>query len=279
MSGGRNMSMVSGTEITKKDLNKVFWRLQLMQLTVNFQNMAGTAFCNMISPVLKKLYANATLEEKSRAMKRHMEFFVCQVNCTALVLGLTAAMEKNTAEDEKESISAIKTGLMGPLAGIGDSVMKFTLMPICGSIGAALALDGNIMGPVLMFVIYNILNVGSKYYLLHWGYDKGTSFLEGDRTQEMIRKISTVSSVVGLMAVGSLISTSVKMKVGTVISVGEQSIAIQEMLDMIMPNLLPLLTTIGILAIVKKLAGKHTALLILVTFVIAIILHMLGVLV
>lgn len=250
-----------------------------MQLTTNFQNMAGTAFCNMISPVLKKLYANADIEAKSRAMKRHLEFFVCQVNCTGLILGVTAAMEKNTQEADKDSISSIKTGLMGPLAGIGDSLVKFTLVPIFGSIGAALALEGNVMGPILMFLLYNIFNVGSKYFLIHWGYEMGTGLLEGDKTQVLIRRISNAASVVGLMAVGSLIATSVKLQIGSTINVGEQSIAIQEMLDMIMPNLLPLLTTVGILAIVKKLNGKHTALLILATFAVAIVLYMLGILV
>lgn len=273
------MSSEMRAEITKKDLNKVFWRLQLMQLTTNYQNMAGIAFCNMMTPILKKIYANADQETKARAMKRHLEFFVCQVNCTGLVTGLTAAMENNTSEDEKESISGIKTGLMGPLAGIGDSMVKFTLIPIFGSIGAAIALEGNVMGPILMFVLYNIINVASKYFFIHWGYAKGTSFLEGNQTQVIIGHISNIASVVGLMAVGSLISTSVKIKIGTAINVGEQSIAVQEMLDKIMPNLLPLLATMGILWLVRKLSGKHTGLMILGVFVITVVLHMWGVLV
>ncbi|MDL2301679.1 PTS system mannose/fructose/sorbose family transporter subunit IID [Lachnospiraceae bacterium OttesenSCG-928-D06] len=268
----------NNTEITKKDLNKMFWRLQLMQMTTNYQNMAGVAFCHMMAPVLKKIYANSSLEEKKAAMKRHLEFFVCQVNCTGLVLGLTAALEKNTTEEEKESVSATKTGLMGPLAGVGDSLVKFTLMPIFGSIGAALALDGNIFGPILMFLLYNIINVGSKYYFIHWGYSKGLSILEGDGTQKIIQRISNIANVVGLMAVGSLISSSVKLNIAAEIAVGEQVVGIQEMLNKIMPNLLPLSITMGMFFLVKKLKGKHTALVILCTFAIAVLLYACGIL-
>lgn len=264
------------TQITKKDLNKAFWRLQVMQHTTNYQNMAGVAFLNMMAPMLKKIYANATLAEKTRAMKRHLEYFVCQVNCTGLVVGLTAAMEQNTSEDEKDSISSTKTGLMGPLAGIGDSLVKFTLIPIFGSIGAALALEGNIMGPILMFILYNIINVGSKYIFIHKGYEKGLSLLENG-AEGLIQRISNFANVVGLMAVGSLIGTTVKIQTAFAIEVGEQSILFQDMLDKIMPNLLPFLVTIGFFALAKKLNGKHTALIILATFVVVVLLHVAGI--
>lgn len=264
------------TQITKKDLNKAFWRLQFMQHTTNYQNMAGVAFLNMMAPMLKKIYANAGLEEKKRAMKRHLEYFVCQVNCTGLVVGLTAAMEATTTEDQKDSISSTKTGLMGPLAGIGDSLVKFTLIPIFGSIGAALALEGNIMGPILMFVLYNIINVGSKYLFIHKGYEKGLTLLESG-TQGLIQRISNFANVVGLMAVGSLIGTTVKLKTAFSIDVGDQSILFQDMLDKIMPNLLPFAVTIGFFFLAKKLNGKHTALIILATFVAIVLLHVAGI--
>lgn len=264
------------TTITKKDLNKAFWRLQVMQHTTNYQNMAGVSFLHMMSPLLKKIYANAGIEEKKRAMKRHLEYFVCQVNCTALVVGLTAAMEQNTSEEEKGTISSTKTGLMGPLAGIGDSLVKFTLIPIFGSIGAALALEGNIMGPLLMFVLYNIINVGSKYLLLHKGYEKGVNLLENG-AEGLISRISNFANVVGLMAVGSLVGTTVKIGTAFSIDVGEQSILFQDMLNKIMPNLLPFLVTLGFYALAKKLNGKHTALIILCTFVVVVLLHVVGI--
>lgn len=264
------------TQVTKKELNKAFWRLQVMQHTTNYQNMVGVAFLYMMAPLLKKIYANGTLEEKRRAMKRHLEYFVCQVNCTGLVVGLSAALEQNTTEDEKTSISATKTGLMGPLAGIGDSLVKFTLIPIFGSIGAALALEGNIMGPILMFVLYNIINVGSKYLFIHKGYEKGMSLLENG-AEGLIQRISNFANVVGLMAVGSLVGTTVKIKTAFSIDVGEQSILFQDMLDKIMPNLLPMLVTLGFFALAKKLSGKHTALIILLTFVAVVALHVVGV--
>ena len=74
-----------------------------------------------------------------------------------MILGITAALEESTTEDEKEAVVAVKAGMMGPLAGIGDSVFKITIQAIAGSVGAAYALQGNIIGPILMFVIYNAI--------------------------------------------------------------------------------------------------------------------------
>lgn len=138
-------------KVTKSDLNKVFWRMQLLNVTNNFQSMQAIGFLSSFAPVLERLYSDKPKELKVKAMKRHLEFFNSHVNADALILGITAAIEETTEEDQKETVTGIKTGLMGPLAGIGDSILKFTWLPICGSIGAALALNGSVLGPILMF--------------------------------------------------------------------------------------------------------------------------------
>ena len=263
-------------KITKKDLNRLFWRMQLLNVTNNFESMQAIGFLSSFVPVLERLYKNKPKEEKVEAMKRHLKFFNSHVNSDALILGISAAMEETTAEEEKDSVTGVKVGLMGPLAGIGDSILKFTWLPICGSIGAAMALNGSILGPILMFLLYNIVNIATKYYGIHYGYSKGIDLINSGNN--ILQRISNMANVVGLMVIGALISSVVNIKLLTSITAGENVISIQEMMDSVMPNFLGLLAAIIVYQILKKTKGKHAALLIIAIMVISILLVAAGIL-
>ncbi|BDR55896.1 PTS system mannose/fructose/sorbose family transporter subunit IID [Xylocopilactobacillus apis] len=263
-------------KITKKDLNKVFWRMQCLNFTNNFQSMQAIGFLSSFVPVLKRLYHDKPKEEKVNAMKRHLQFFNSHVNADALILGISAAVEETTSEDEKETVTAIKTGLMGPLAGIGDSVLKFTWLPICGSIGASLAFSGSILGPIIMFLMYNIVNVGTKYYGIHWGYSKGIELISGSGSN-VLQRLSNMANVVGLTVIGALVASVVKVNIIAKISAGKNTIKFQDMFDKVMPGLFSLLVTIAVYQILKKTNGKHAPLLILSIMIISIVLTYLGV--
>ncbi|WP_312431845.1 PTS system mannose/fructose/sorbose family transporter subunit IID [Lacrimispora sp.] len=271
-------------KLTKKDLWVLFMRLNTMRITLNYETLQGVGFMRAISPALEKIYPDK--KELSEAMKRNAVFYNSHVNGDAAILGMTAAMEESTGPDEKEGINPLKTGLMGPLAGLGDSLVKFTWVPIAGSIGASLALSGSVMGPILMFVLYNIVNIIGRYYAVVYGYQKGISFLNDNRESNIIQRISTMANVVGLMVMGGLIATNIKVKTPLEIAVnssitgeiGGNVIQLQEMLDMIMPSFLNLLVTVIVYRILKKTKGGHAALLIVVMMVLSIVLKYFGVL-
>lgn len=265
-------------KLTKQDLNRIFWNIQSMSFSFNYEKLQTIGFAHCMIPVLERLYADADQATRIKAMKRHLEFYNSQVNTGALIMGVTAALEEKTTEEEKEAVVSVKAGLMGPLAGLGDSLLKFTWLPICGSIGAAFALQGNIIGPILMFLLFNIVNVGSKYFFIHYGYNKGVDLIEQSKNSNIIQRISNVANVVGVMVLGSLIATTVKVSTPLVIAVGEQSIKVQEMFDKVIPNLLTLLFALGIFFLVKKFKGKHTVALIVGMMVIGVICSTLGIL-
>ncbi|MBI0031706.1 PTS system mannose/fructose/sorbose family transporter subunit IID [Gilliamella sp. B14384G15] len=265
-------------KITKKDLNSVFWRIQTIPFSFNYEKLQTIGFAHCMIPILDRLYKDADEETRIRAMKRHFEFFNTQVNAGALILGVTAAMEEKTTEEEKDAVISLKAGLMGPFAGLGDSLLKFTWMPICGSIGAAFALQGNVIGPILMFFIYNLVNILSKYFFVHYGYNKGVDLIEQSKNSNIIQRISNLANVVGVMVLGSLIATTVKVSTPLLIEVGEQSIKVQDMFDKVMPNLLTILFALGVFYLVKKFQGKYTVSLIIAVMVIGVILSMLGIL-
>ncbi|OCF91849.1 MULTISPECIES: PTS system mannose/fructose/sorbose family transporter subunit IID [Gilliamella] len=265
-------------KITKKDLNSVFWRIQTIPFSFNYEKLQTIGFAHCMIPILDRLYKDADKETRIRAMKRHFEFFNTQVNAGALILGVTAAMEEKTTEEEKDAVISLKAGLMGPFAGLGDSLLKFTWMPICGSIGAAFALQGNVIGPILMFFIYNLVNIFTKYFFVHYGYNKGVDLIEQSKNSNIIQRISNLANVVGVMVLGSLIATTVKVSTPLLIEVGEQSIKVQEMFDKVMPNLLTILFALGVFYLVRKFQGKYTVSLIIAVMVIGVILSMLGIL-
>lgn len=268
---------MANNTITKKDLNRVFWRMQLLNVTNNYESMQAIGFLSSFIPVLERLYGDKPKEQRVEAMKRHLKFFNSHVNSDALILGVAAAVEETTTEEEKETVVSVKTGLMGPLAGIGDSVLKFTWLPICGSIGASLALSGNVLGPVLMFLLYNLVNIATKYYGIHKGYEKGISLINGSETN-ILQRLANMANIVGLMVVGGLIASSVKMKVALEFGAGENVILLQDLFDKVMPGLLSILVTVVVYLILKKTNGKHAPLLIFGTMIACILLVTIGVL-
>lgn len=246
-------------KITKKDLNIVFWRLQIFGLgiTVNNTTAQAIAFLSAIGPALKRIYQGQSKEQRRIAMKRHLEYFLSQNTATGMILGMSIALEENTSEDEKEAVTAVKTGMMGPLAGIGDSVFKLTIQAIAGSIGAAYALQGNFMGVILMFVIYNGINIAIKYVGLIKGYEKGVELVTSGDHGRMMATIINFATMVGVIVLGALISSSVRITIGTELIVNETVVSIQQLLDGVMPNLLPLLITLGLYQVNRKVPRKY----------------------
>ena len=265
-------------KITRKDLNKVFWRLQIWGLNVTSTLVLTQAigFLNAMVPIIRRLYGD-NKELRIEAMKRHLTYFLSQITATGMILGITAAVEETTSEDEKEAVVAIKAGMMGPLAGIGDSVFKITIQAIAGSIGAAYALQGNVLGPILMFVIYNGINIVVKYYGIIFGYEKGTEFIKSGNQKKVMQKIINISTAIGVMVIGALIAQYVKINVSTVIYTKGTKIVIQKLLDGVMPKLLPLLFTLGLYKLHSYLPRKYLTWLIFAILILGTVLAVMGI--
>lgn len=264
--------------IEKKDLKKVFWRSQLCQMSHNYERMQSLSTVYILKPILKKLYKNKPKEERVNAMKRHLEYFNTHPVLMPFILGVTSAMEETTDEDQKESVIAMKTSLMGPLAGIGDSMLNFTWMPIAGSIGAAFAIDGNILGAIIMFLMINCLYFPVKYYGVIKGYSKGMEILgDADNGKDIFDRLANMANVLGVIVVGGLIATTVKVKLDVSIAAGENPLMLQDMIDKVMPSLIPLALTFLCYYLLKKSNGKNAVWVIFGVLIIAVLLSMAGI--
>ncbi|MQS76318.1 PTS system mannose/fructose/sorbose family transporter subunit IID [Companilactobacillus halodurans] len=256
------------TEITKKDLRKVFWKSLPFEISWNYVRQDHMGFAYSMSPIIKKLYK--TREDRAAALKRHMEFFNITVYFSTLVLGIVTAMEKKNAEDGKEfdatSINNIKASLMGPLSGIGDSLFLGTLRVIAAGIGASLAMKGSILGAILFLILYNVPAFAVRYIGMMQGYKMGTSFLDKISESGLMDKVTKLTGILGLMTIGSMVATMVVMKTPLTFGTGSAITKVQSILDSIMPKLLPAMITGVIYWLLNKKIKTTTILILIIAF-------------
>lgn len=260
-------------KISKKTLNKVLLRTQGCQFAHNYERMQSLSLTYCFAPVLEELYKDASKEDRVNALKRHLEYFNTHPIAIPFILGISAAVEETTDEDHKDTVVAIKTSLMGPFAGIGDSLLNLTWFPIAGSIGASLCVDnGSIIGPLVMFLLINLLYWPLKYFGLHKGYESGMALVDKFGVQ-VFDRLGDVANVLGVMVTGGLIATTVKLSLALEFSFGEgDPLVVQDQLNSILPCLLPVLLTFICYKLLKKGQGKNSAQIIIGLIVVALVL-------
>lgn len=254
---------VDERKLTKQDLNRVAIRSLGMEWDWNYERQMNMAFCYSMLPVIKKLYPNK--DDQVAAMQRHLEFFNTTPHMSTLILGITAAMEEQNASDpdfETESINNVKVSLMGPLAGIGDSFIWGTLRIIATGVGVSLAAQGNILGPLLFLLLFNIPAQGLRFYLMHAGYKLGSGFLAKVQESGLMDVLTYGASVLGLMVIGGMTAENVAITVPLVIGSGETATTLGDICNTIMPGLLPLAFTLLMYWLVSKKNVKTTTLLV-----------------
>ena len=215
--------MAEKITLTKQDRKKVWWRHQFLQGSWNYERMQNGGWCYSIIPAIKKLYSNK--EDQIAALKRHMEFYNTHPYVSSPVMGVTLALEEEKANGESvddTAIQGVKVGMMGPLAGVGDPVFWFTMRPILGALGASLALSGNILGPILFFVLWNVIRLAFMWYTQEFGYNVGTKIAK-DMSGGLLGKITQGASILGMFIIGSLVQRWVSISFTPVVSSVTQS--------------------------------------------------------
>lgn len=240
-------------KLSKATLRNLFFRSLTLEANFNFETWQNTGFAFTIIPVLKKLYH--TKEAMAAALKRHLQLFNTSPYGSTLIIGITAAMEEQNSQDkdfDEESISSVKLGLMGPLAGVFDSLFWGTFKVIAAGVGTSLAIKGNILGPLLFLLIFNVPHLLLRYNLTFIGYNAGTKFLQNLSKSNVMDKLTSGAAILGLMVVGAMPATLMNIKTPLNIGSSPSAVAVQGILDQIVPAIIPLGLTFLVYYFVKK---------------------------
>ncbi|MDU4867840.1 PTS system mannose/fructose/sorbose family transporter subunit IID [Lancefieldella parvula] len=210
--------MENKIQLSKKDRMSVALRHQFLQGSWNYERMQNGGWAFSMIPAIKKLYTNK--EDQIAALKRHLEFYNTHPYVSAPVMGVTLALEEGRANGEPiddVAIQGVKVGMMGPLAGVGDPVFWFTIRPILGALGASIALGGSALGPILFFVLWNVIRLVFLWYTQEFGYKAGAS-ISSDLSGGMLGKITEGASILGMFIIGALVQRWVSISFTPVVS-------------------------------------------------------------
>lgn len=257
-------------ELRKSDVVKSFARWQWAHIAnYNYERMQASGVVWALSPVLRRLYGD-NKEEMIGALERHMNFFNTEPSFGGPIISTTIAMEEqraNGVEIQDSMIDGFKTGLMGPLAGIGDTLWQGTITPILLSFTIPFAAEGNIfMGPVAFWVLQEAIMLLIAYNLWMIGYKTGKDGIQKLLQGSLLQNVMTFCQTLGPIVMGALTFSFVTVSTPFKLALGKgEYMSIQEgVLDKLMPGLLPLVVTLLTYLALKKKLKTGTILLILI---------------
>ncbi len=272
----------SKNNLNFKKYMQFFWRSWAIQASWNYERQMNMGFMYGIAPTIERIYPNSDdpkqVEYKREAYERHMAFYNCTPQTSAFILGLSASMEEQYAIDREnfdpDSINAVKTSLMGPLSGIGDSFFQGTIRVIAFGLGISLAQQGSILGPILAMVISFIPSWFVTWYGGKLGYTIGSEYLTKIQSGGLMEQVMFVCSVVGLMVVGAMAASMIGIT--TPIEFEQTGLVLQEVIDGILPQALNLGVTFLMYGLVRR--GTSTKMLLTICILGGVIVSALGIL-
>ncbi|MBS6646550.1 MAG: PTS system mannose/fructose/sorbose family transporter subunit IID [Clostridiaceae bacterium] len=263
----------------RKLLRKAFWRSFTLYAAVSPAKQGASGFCYAMMPFINRFYKDSE-EKKNEALTRSMSYFNTTITCSTFIMGLVASMEKKNSEQpdfDAGSINAVKSSLMGPLAGIGDSIFWGVLRVIAAGIAVGMGAAGNVLAPIVFLLLFNLPSILIKYYGTFLGYKLGSEYIQKVYASGLMNILTKAASTVGLIMVGGMTASMVTFHSAFELTMdGEPILSLQPMLDQIFVGLVPLGLTLFCYYLLKKKNVSVTAL-ILGVIALSILLSFLGI--
>ena len=240
----------------KKACSRHNWALQWCW---NYEKMQAAGYAYAMVPIIKELYDGN--EEQCRQLERHMQFYNTHPGASALIAGAGVALEEGGQPEVHDSL---KVALMGPLAGIGDTIQAVLVTPPFNIIAAGLASEGNAIGAILASTLPVLALFILRWPLFNYGYKQGANVINDVAGAGMIDKLQ--------------IGATLPVKLGKDLTIDGATVeakTLQQVLDAIFPYLVPLGLTFGCYYLIKVRKMSPLSV-ILVLFVVAFLLGALG---
>lgn len=234
--------------LTPQDITKLGVRSSLLQASFNYERMQAGGFLWSMLPALEKIYGDDK-EALSEVMSDNLEFINTHPNLVGFLEGLMISLYESGSP--REVVKGLKLALFGPIAGIGDAIFWFTLLPIVAGVSCSFASQGSLLGPIIFFLTYLVIFL-LRIVWTRLGYTLGTKSI--DLISENSEIIANSATILGITVIGALIGTYVSIDLLPVISAGDGiSVALQaDFFDKILPNLLPMCVTFLLYFLLKK---------------------------
>ena len=257
-------------------LKKMFIYCHFVFVNFNMTKMEANCFTMAMAPAIEAIYGDDK-EAKSAAYVRHNAFFNTHAVPLAFIVGLAAGMEKDVATGKipGQTVDAIKASLMGPTAGMFDSIFFNCLRIIAAGIGIGLCSQGNILGTILFMIIYGGSQEVVRWIFVHTGYTLGLSFIDSIYSSGLIAHATRSAGILGLMMVGTMTATTVKVPLNWTITVGEAAVEVLPLVDAIYPGLLSVIVVLLCMFAGKK--GFRPTLQIVTMLVVSMLFALLGI--
>lgn len=269
----------AGKRLSKKTLRKSWFAWQSWgQICYNYERMMGLGFCHCMVPVLEELYGDDK-DAIAAGLKRHLAYFNTENTWGSIIPGITAAMEEeraNGADIDDDMENNLKTALMGPMAGIGDSVTQSLVKVVLLSIAIGLSSTGSALGPILLVVLFSAYALGVGYFCYNAGYKFGKNAVTKLLAGGLVKQLTEGLGAMGMMVLGCLVATVIPIACPLSFDLSTGTIAIQTILDTILPKLLSLASFLLTYHFIKK--GVKPTTVIVAMFVIAAIFSLTGIL-
>lgn len=239
-------NLTPAKSLSKATLNKMVWRSLNLQGSFNYERMQAGGWLYSILPGLLEIHGEGS-EDLKISMGHNLEFFNTHPFLVTFVMGIVLSLEQQKADIN--TIRAVRVAAMGPLGGIGDAIFWFTLVPIAAGICSNMAIEGNIMGPIMFLLIFNVVQFAVRFFLMYWSYDLGTQAIE--LLTANAKEFTRAASMLGVFIVGALTSNYGGTSLNANLML-ENGTTIQSILDGVLPKAIPLALTLGLYFLMKN---------------------------
>lgn len=264
------------TASEKMTLNKMFALSHSVFLGFNMTTMEANGFTATMSPAIEEIY-DGDIEGKREAYRRHQSFFNTHAVAFNFIAGLVYALERDLKAGKvtPQVIDAAKVSLMGPTAGMFDSLFFNCLRVIGAGVAMGLCAQGNAFGVLAFILIYGVSQSVLKFILLRLGYTLGISAIDKVFESGLMQVATKAASILGLIMVGAMTATTVDVPLAWTLGSGDMAVVVGDLLNGIYPGILSIAIVMACMWLTKK--GVRPLQIILGIIVIALLGAFLGV--